>query len=261
MGMPSSPTSSAPAWDKNGAPVSHPEPWGRHGAFTTIRVEGVPPRPIFLDAHLTRLGESVRLLGVKPIATQGQIRERLAAFLSSTSLPTPFLLRICMFSDCLGFSSRPANTGETFLTGKILRYLRPVPKAKSTGDKELYGRLGELDLTREDLLLVHPKDEVVLESATSNLVFAQDDSLVIPEEDILPGIVLSKLLSELTGFTAERASPHLVELPAFEEIILCGSGREVSALATIPEIGWQRRSEKAFLQLRKTYDKLKVDHA
>ena len=261
MGTPSSPTSSAPAWNKDGSPVAHPEPWGHRGAFTTIRVEGTPPHPIFLEAHLARLEESARLLGVEPIATQEQIRERLAAFLSSPSLAAPCLLRICMFEDCLGFSFRPANAGESSLTGKILRHLRSVPEAKSTADKELYGRLTELDLTHEDFLLVHPEIEVVLETATSNLFFAQGDRLVIPEKNILPGIILSKLLSELTEFTPERTSPRLAELLAFDEIILCGSGREVSALATIPEIGWQRRSEKAFLQLRETYDKLKADHA
>ena len=261
MDTPSSPTSSALAWDKDGSPIAHPDPWGRRGAFTTIRVESEPPRPIFLDAHLARLEESARLLVVKPIATQEQIRERLAAFLSSPSLPAPFLLRICLFEDCLGLSPRPANAGDSSLTCKILRYLRPVPKAKSTADKELYGRLSELDLSREDFLLVHPEDEVVLESATSNLIFAQDNRLVIPEKDILPGIVLSKLLYELTGFTAEHASPRLAELPAFDEIILCGSGREIAAIAAIPEIGWQKRSEKAFLKLCETCAKLKAEHA
>ncbi|SVC64635.1 uncharacterized protein METZ01_LOCUS317489 [marine metagenome] len=254
--------SSAPAWDKDGFPVTHPEPWGRHGAFTTIRVEGDPPRPLFLDAHLNRLEESSSLLGMELIATKEQILERLTVFLSSLLLPAPFLLRICLFEDCLGFSSRPANTGESSLTGKILRHLRPVPKAKSTADKELYGRLNELDLTREDLLLVHPEEEVVLESATSNLVFAQGNHLIIPEQDILPGIVLGKLL-EVIGrdFSLERTSPRLDELPTFDEIILCGSGREISSFAAIPEADWQSRSEKTFLHLRETYGTLKADHA
>jgi branched-subunit amino acid aminotransferase/4-amino-4-deoxychorismate lyase len=133
-----------------------------------------------------------------------------------------------------------------------------VPEAKSTFDKELYGRLGELDIGLEDFLIVHPTDDRVLESATSNLLFARDDHLVVPEEDMLPGIVLSKLLSNINVFEIDRRSPALDELVTFDEIILCGSGREIVSLATIPEVSWQRSSEKTFFKLRKTYETVKV---
>ncbi|MBT4666309.1 MAG: hypothetical protein HOB63_07305 [Opitutae bacterium] len=258
MVTPSSPTSSAIAWDRDGVSVPAPEPWGRKGAFTTIRVEGTPPCPLFLNAHLDRLEKSARLLEVVPIVSQPQIRERITIFLSSTQIPTPFLIRACLLENRLALYARPAHPTGPELSAKILRHLRPVPEAKSTFDNELYGRLGELDLGLEDFLIVHPADGRVLESATCNLIFAQGDNLVIPKEDILSGIVLNKLLASMNGFEIDRRSPRLDELSAFAEIILCGSGREVASLATIPEIGWQRSSEKTFLKLRKTYETVKT---
>ena len=258
MVTPSSPTSSAIAWDREGASVPAPEPWGCKGAFTTIRVEGVTPYPLFLNAHLDRLEKSARLLEVVPIVSQPQIRERITIFLSSTQIPTPFLIRACLLENRLALYARPVHPTGPELSAKILRHLRPVPEAKSTFDNELYGRLGELDLGLEDFLIVHPADGRVLESATCNLIFAQGDNLVIPKEDILSGIVLNKLLASMNGFEIDRHSPRLAELSAFDEIILCGSGREVASLATIPEIGWQRSSEKTFLKLRKNYETVKT---
>ena len=122
----------------------------------------------------------------------------------------------------------------------------------------MYGRLGELDLGLEDFLIVHPADDRVLESATSNLIFARGDHLVIPEEDILSGIVLNELLASMSGFEIDRRSPRLDELSAFDEIILCGSGREVASLAAVPEMGWTRSSDKTFLKLLEIYNKLKA---
>ena len=258
MVTPFSQTSSTIAWDRDGASVPAPEPWGCKGAFTTIRVEGTSPSPLFLNTHLARLEESACLLEIKTIVSQVQIRERITTFLHSTQIPTPFLLRVCLLEDCLALYARPANPTGPELSAKILRHLRPVPEAKSTFDKELYGRLGELDIGLEDFLIVHPTDDRVLESATSNLLFARDDHLVVPEEDMLPGIVLSQLLSNINVFEIDRSSPTLDELVTFDEIILCGSGREVASLATIPEIGWQRSSEKTFLKLRKTYETVKA---
>jgi branched-subunit amino acid aminotransferase/4-amino-4-deoxychorismate lyase len=260
MVTPSSPTSSNIAWDSDGTSVPAPEPWGVKGAFTTIRVEGTPPCPLFLNTHLDRLEESARLLEVVPIVSLAQIRERLVTFLSSFPLPPPFLIRVCLLDDCLALSARPANPTGSELSAKILRHLRPVPEAKSTFDNELYGRLGKLDLGLEDFLIVHPTDDRVLESVTCNLIFAQGDNLVIPEEDVLSGIVLNKLLPSMNNFKIDRRSPRLDELSTFDEIILCGSGREVAGLAAVPEMGWTRSSDKTFLKLREIYNKLKAEH-
>tara|TARA_Y100000588_G_scaffold360707_1_gene420852 strand:+ start:271 stop:945 length:675 start_codon:yes stop_codon:yes gene_type:complete len=223
-------------------------------------VEGLPPCPLFLDAHLNRLEKSARLLDVKPIASQAQIRERITDFLPSTKVAAPFLVRVCLFEDSLALYARPTNLTNLELSAKILFHARPVPEAKSTFDEALYGRLVELDLGQEDFLIVHPTDDRVLESATCNLVLAQGDHLVVPEEDVLPGIVLSQLLSNVTAFEIDRRSPTLDELVTFDEIILCGSGREIVYLATIPEIGWQSRSDKTFLKLLEIYNKLKAEH-
>ena len=145
------------------------------------------------------------------------------------------------------------------LNGEIMRYKRSTPEAKSTSDKELYGRLAKSNLERNEFILVDPKEERVLESATSNLIFAKGQELVIPENEILTGIVLSKILNDLERqFHIERRSPELEEIDYFEEIILCGTGREVTSLTRIPQAKWNRRKFKAFKQIKETYNEIKL---
>ena len=49
------------AWTTAGQPDTHPEPWGRPGAFTTFRVFAGGKTP-FLDQHLDRLLDSAKRL-------------------------------------------------------------------------------------------------------------------------------------------------------------------------------------------------------
>ena len=237
-------------------PSSPATPWGRRGAFTTIRVEGSPPRLLFLDEHLGRLFHSANLLGLSPSLSCERIQEEVMTLVTSVPLPSPFLLRVCLFESEYSMDCRPALPAQTGLSGRILRHARSHPEAKTTEDAIPYSMLAEMDLSKEDLLLVHPETECLLESATANLIFAKDDLLVIPEGNVLPGLTLDAVLASLYGtprFRIERCSPRMDESDAFDEILACGSGREVSAFDAIPELDWRNRSVTAFDALSRAY--------
>ena len=245
-----------PAWNKQGQSVDHPEPWGRNGSFSTLRV--FPGRLLpFRRDYLDRLLESAEILGLRWIPPMSLLEERLADFLPS--LPSRFegLLRICLFEDCLGFSHRASPPSSEPVKGRLLVHRRPEPRAKSTLDKDLYARLSELDRVKEDWIIIDPEIRDLRESATCNLVFAKGETLTIPESGVLRGIVLNQLLPRLEEhFSIIRSRPAKQEVTDYEEILLCGTGRGVSPLRSIPELGWKSTSGSTFKLIRSIYEDL-----
>ena len=118
------------------------------------------------------------------------------------------LVRICLFKDLLGLSDRPANSDGNPVEGWLIHHRRPEPLAKSTADKDLYGALSELEVEKEDWVIIDPKDNDIRETATSNLIFCSGNELLIPEKFILQGVVLRQLLPLLQqNFSVTRGAP------------------------------------------------------
>ena len=97
----------------------------------------------------------------------------------------------------IGICDRAIISDGKPVEGWLINYKRPIPSIKSTFEKELYGRLSELDLSTEDWFIMDPKDNDIRETATSNLIFVRENELIIPEKKILQGIVINKLIPEL----------------------------------------------------------------
>ena len=244
------------AWTTTGQPESHPDPWGRPGAFTTFRV--FPNRKIpFLPNHLDRLLDSARRLHLPWLPHSSEIQDRAHRYIDELGDAFTGLVRICLFEDLLGLSDRSAASDGQPVDGWLLHHRRPEPLAKSTADKDLYGALSELDVQKEDWVIIDPKDNDLRETATSNLIFASGQNLLIPEKFILQGVVLRQLLPLLQSeFSISRGSPKDSDLSDFSEILLCGSGRGVAPLSSLSELGWSTRGDTVFNQVRQIYDSL-----
>ena len=244
------------AWTTTGQPESHPDPWGRPGAFTTFRV--FPNRKIpFLPNHLDRLLDSARRLHLPWLPHSSEIQDRAHRYIDELGDAFTGLVRICLFEDLLGLSDRSAASDGQPVDGWLLHHRRPEPLAKSTADKDLYGALSELDVQKEDWVIIDPKDNDLRETATSNLIFASGQNLLIPEKFILQGVVLRQLLPLLQSeFSISRGSPKDSDLSDFSEILLCGSGRGVAPLCSLSELGWSTRGDTVFNQVRQIYDSL-----
>jgi len=157
----------------------------------------------------------------------------------------------------LGLSDRPANSDGNPVEGWLIHHRRPEPLAKSTADKDLYGALSELEVEKEDWVIIDPKDNDIRETATSNLIFCSGNELLIPEKFILQGVVLRQLLPLLQqNFSVTRGAPKDSDLSTFDEILLCGSGRGVAPLNALSELGWSSSGNETFNQVRQLYDSL-----
>ncbi|MDA7757508.1 aminotransferase class IV [Opitutales bacterium] len=243
------------AWNKDGKPIDHPKPWGLPGVFTTLRVMTDRKTP-FCEDYLTRLRESAEKIGLPWIPTLEEIEEIMIGFLSEVD-PDHGLLRICLFEDSIGYSSRPASSDGNPVEGWLLHYRRPEPTVKSTIEKNLYGTLQELDIEREDWIINDPKENDIRETATSNLIFVQNNQLLIPDKWVLNGIILQKLLPQLRdNFSITRGIPQDQEISSFTEILLCGTGRGIAPLTSLPELGWSSVSNDTFTKIRTFYEEI-----
>jgi branched-subunit amino acid aminotransferase/4-amino-4-deoxychorismate lyase len=45
----------------------------------------------------------------------------------------------------------------------------------------------------------------------------------------------------------------------FDEVLLCGTGRGVAPLTSLPELGWSSRSNDVFKKVRLIYEQLITD--
>ena len=244
------------AWTTAGQPETHPEPWGRPGAFTTFRVFPKRKTP-FLPQHLDRLLDSARRLNLPWIPAPDELLARTTEYLNRYGDEFTGLVRLCLFEDLIGLSDRPANSDGNPVEGWLLHHRRPEPLAKSTADKDLYGALSELEVEKEDWVIIDPKDNDLRETATSNLIFCSGNELLIPEKFILQGIVLRQLLPLLASeFSITRGAPKDSDLYDFDEILLCGTGRGVAPVTGLSELGWNSGGNEIFNRVRQIYDSL-----
>ena len=243
------------AWHKDGATGEHPEPWGLPGVFTTVRV-GTGKKISFFDSHLHRLIDSANRAELPWVPSPEDITTKVEEFMADID-PNHGLLRICLFENLIGMSSRPAESDGNPVEGWLLHYRRPNPVIKSTKEKELYGSLGELEITKEDWVIIDPKDNDIRETATSNLIFAKEEELLIPDKWVLKGIVLQQLLPFLRDrFTVTSGFPQDQDISSFDEILLCGTGRGVAPLTALSELGWSSQENEIFSTIRAHYEEI-----
>ena len=248
------------AWTTSGNPVEHPDPWGLHGAFTTLR-KLAGNQFIFLEEHLARIINSAKSLGLPWVPPEEELRSRLDEFIQSPDCQNDQLVRICLFEEILAISARPVNSDGNPVEGWLLNYRRPDPSVKCTAEKDLYGSLRELEVEKEDWVIHDPKDNDLRETATSNLIFAEGSELLIPEKRILQGITLQKLLPVLTNeFSVTRGIPDDQNVSQFDEILLCGTGRGLAPLSALSELGWSSRGSETFSRIRLLYDDMIHTH-
>jgi branched-subunit amino acid aminotransferase/4-amino-4-deoxychorismate lyase len=144
------------------------DPWGQPGAYTTILVDGDPPRPLFLDRHLDRLEESCSLLDANNSLTRDFVEEKILE--AATHLNGGTMLRVALIPAGLSLTSYPQMGKNAELTGIPETVQRHLPEAKSLKDTPLKERLQNYDRNRHELILIDP-DGYLLEGATTNLLF------------------------------------------------------------------------------------------
>ena len=68
---------------------------------------------------------------------------------------------------------------------------------------------------------------------------------------------MQKILPNLREtFSISREIPHDEEIKDYSEILLCGTGRGIAPISSIPELGWKSQGNEIFNEIRAIYENL-----
>ena len=243
-------------WTPEGQAAKPIDPWGHKGAYTTILIDGKPPRPIFLKRHLDRLENSLALLQVPNVLPREFVEEKILE--AAAKLDAGTMLRVAIIPEGLSLISYPQRGKNAELIGIPETVQRHLPEAKSLMDTPLKDRLQNFDRSQHELLLVD-SDGNFLEGATTNLLFIKRNQILTPQSHCLPGITRQVLSENLNG-TGWQWCPDKIpmqQLPEFEEILVCGSGKEIARIVSIQGKDWKPTGSQAFEELAAIFERSK----
>ena len=92
--------------------------------------------------------------------------------------------------------------------------------------------------SKSDIALVFKNK--ILETGTSNLLFIKGKKVFIPKKDYYEGNTYKFFKTKIKRIIKKDILVH--ELKKYDEIILIGSGKGVTSVKTIKQIGWKRKN-------------------
>ena len=222
--------------------------WGDHGVFTTMWIFGKPAKILFFENHIKNLIKSLKNYGISKKSLKKDIIKIINTNLSKDKKYN-HLLRVALNKQVISLSLRKRVTPKIDFNLKLVNLRREKPKYKNLKYKKILSHLAKLDNSRSDIGLV--VNNKILETGTSNLLFVKKQKIFIPIKDYYEGNTYKYFKSKVKKILKKNIL--IKELNEFEEIILIGSGKGVTSVKSIKEIGWKRKSLNKFKEFSKYY--------
>ena len=239
--------------------------WEHAGVFTTLRLRirreasDKVATLWFPNTHARRMQCDLTALGLDmddPWHRQSQLIDATRSIASSLA-PGEWLVRWSCAPPEMAIEARPWRPSAPALSGACWQYVRRNPIHKNLAYRELIDKLQEVDQASTEVLLVHPGKQLLLEGITSNLLLVEQGRCVTPAEDCLPGLSIRLLEPQLPpGLTITRVPIPIDQMTRFDAIYACGTGRGVTPIARIPELGWVQRDDSLTDLLQEAYRSL-----
>ena len=109
-----------------------------------------------------------------------------------------------------------------------------------------------MDNSKSDIGLISNKK--VLETGTSNLLFIKHNKIYSPIKGYYEGNTFKFFKSKIKKIIKKNI--YVENLKSYDEILLVGSGKGVTSVKTIKQIGWKRKNLEQFKVLSKYYDSI-----
>ena len=222
--------------------------WGDHGVFTTMWIFGKPAKILFFENHLKNLIRSLKRYGIKKRFLKKDVIKIINTNLSKNKKYN-HLLRIALNKQVISVSLRKRVKPKIDFNLKLVNLRREKPQYKNLKYKKILFHLTKLDNSRSDIGLV--VNNKILETGTSNLLFIKKQKIFTPIKDYYEGNTYKFFKSKVKKILKKNIL--IKELNDFEEIILIGSGKGVTSVKSIKEIGWKRKSLSKFKEFSKYY--------
>ena len=222
--------------------------WGDHGIFTTMWIFGKPPKILFFENHIKNLIKSLNKYGIKNKLIKKNILEIINKNLSK-NYNYNHLFRIALNKKLISISLRKKISSKLDFNLKLVNLKRERPQYKNLKYKKILSHLSKMDNTKSDIALVFKNK--ILETGTSNLLFIKGKKVFIPKKDYYEGNTYKFFKTKIKNII--KKDILVDELKKYDEIILIGSGKGVTSVKTIKQIGWKRKNLMQYKIFSKYY--------
>ena len=228
--------------------------WNSYGVFTTMRVIGKPAKILFFEEHIENLFRSLKIYKINKKNIRQNIFKLIKLNLSKKK-KYDHLFRVAVNNKMISISLRKRLKPKSNFSLKLINYKRIDPEYKNLKYKKILSFLEKMDTTKSDIALY--KNNKILESGTSNLLFIKKKKIYSPISNYYRGTTLKFFTKKLKNL--KKINILTDSLNDYDEIIIIGSGKGVISVNTIAKPHWKRKSLKYYRILLKIYQKAVTD--
>ena len=134
---------------------------------------------------------------------------------------------------------------------QLVNYKRIDPEYKNLKYKKILNFLNKMNTATSDIALY--KNNKILESGTSNLLFIKKNKIYSPINSFYKGTTLKFFTKKIKKI--KKRNIFVKSLNDYDEIIVIGSGKGVVSVSSIEKPFWKRKSLKNYRILLKIYKK------
>ena len=224
--------------------------WNSYGVFTTMRVIGKPAKILFFKDHIDNLFRSLKIYKINRKNIRKNILNLIKLNLSKKKNYN-HLFRVAANHKMISISLRKRLKPKSNFTLKLVNYKRIDPEYKNLKYKKILNFLNKMDTTKSDIALY--KNNKILESGTSNLLFIKKNKIYSPINSFYKGTTLKFFTKKIKKI--KKRNILVNSLNDYDEIIVIGSGKGVVSVSSIEKPFWKRKSLKNYRILLKIYKK------
>ena len=221
--------------------------WGDHGIFTTMWIFGKPPKILFFKDHIKNLMKSLKSYGIYKKNLKNDILKLIRENLSKGKNYN-HLLRVALNKSTISISLRKRLKPKLDFSLRLVNLKREKPKYKNLKYKKILSYLSKMDNSKSDVGLINKKK--IFETGTSNLLFVSKKNIFSPSKNFYEGITYKFFRSKKK---IKKKEILVKDLDDYEEILLIGSGKGVTSVKDIKQIGWKRKKLDQYKIFSKYY--------
>jgi len=224
--------------------------WNSYGVFTTMRVIGKPPKILFFKEHIDNLFRSLKIYKIYKKNIKQNILNLIKLNLSKKK-NYDHLFRVAANHKMISISLRKRFKPKSNFILQLVNYKRIDPEYKNLKYKKILNFLNKMNTTKSDIALY--KNNKILESGTSNLLFIKKNKIYSPINSFYKGTTLKFFTKKIKKI--KKRNIFVKSLNDYDEIIVIGSGKGVVSVSSIEKPFWKRKSLKNYRILLKIYKK------
>ena len=222
--------------------------WNSYGVFTTMRVIEKPAKIIFFKEHINNLIRSLKVYKINKKNIKQNILKLIKLNLNKNK-KYDHLFRVAANNKMISISLRKRLKPKLNFSLKLIDYKRIEPEYKNLKYKKILNFLKKMDTTKSDIALY--KNNKILESGTSNLLFIKKNKIYSPIVNFYRGTTLKFFTKKIKKI--KKINIFTDSLNDYDEIIVIGSGKGVVSVNSIEKPFWKRKSLKNYRILSKIY--------